>query len=130
MTSWPARLSVALLLSACIPACLAASVICHVDYGGETRLIEAQPATLPYVVPTIQVGSYFLFRLVFEQDVAVKTYVYADKDDGNGGVPVPLHQATFPLPLANQATHGFSGLHHIYEPVRDGELKYWCELQQ
>jgi hypothetical protein len=119
------RLTAALLLGGAIPACMAASVACHVDYGGETRRIEARPTALPYAVPTIQIGSYFLFRLVFEQETAIKTYVYADKDDIG---PVPLHQASFPWPVTNQPRHGFSGLHHVYEPVRDGELKFWCEL--
>lgn len=118
MKIWPA-----VLLLSCAGV-QAQTAVCHVDYGGETRSVRAAPTAAPYVVPTLQVGSYFLFRLVFEERVAVKTYVYADRDAG----PLPLHQATFSLPLRNTGPHGFSGRHLVYEPVRDGELGYWCEL--
>ena len=113
----------AALLCAC-GAAQAQTVICHVDYGGANRRIEAQPTERPYEVPTVEVGSYFLFKLVVEQGTAVKTYVYADRDAG----PMPLHQATFPWPPINAGAYGFTGLHFVYEPVRDGELRYWCEL--
>lgn len=103
----------------------AETVACHVTYGGETRLIEAAPAATPYTVPTLGIGSYFLFKLIFEARTAIKTYVYADLESG----PVPLHQATFSYPPRNTGQHGFSGLHFVYEPVRDGELEYWCELR-
>ncbi len=102
------------------------TVACHITYGGETRVIEAAPVTTPYSVPTVQVGSYFLFRLVFEAGAAIKAYVYADRDSG----PAPLHQANFDYPLQNAGRHGFSGQHFVYEPVRDGELHYWCELRK
>jgi hypothetical protein len=26
-----------------------------------------------------------------------------------------------------QPAYGFTGLQHVYEPMRDGELAYWCE---
>ena len=126
MPANPVRHSLACLLAVCASACLAAQVACEVDYGGETRRISAAPTSTPYTVPTVQVGSYFLFRLVVERDTAVKVYVYADIDKIG---PVPLHQATFPWPEVNQARHGFTGLHFVYEPVRDGELKYWCEVR-
>jgi hypothetical protein len=118
------RLALAALLLASAAA-QAQVAVCHVDYGGETRRVEARPTSEPYQVPTVEMGSYFLFRLVFERGVAIKTYVYADRDSG----PVPLHQATFDWPPLNTGAHGFSGLHHVYEPVRDGELRYWCELR-
>lgn len=102
----------------------AATAVCHVTYGGETRTVVATPSAAPLTVPVVTVGSYFLFRLVFEADGAIKTYVYADRD---GQSPLPLHQAVFPLPRANAARFGFSGLHFVYEPLRDGELEYWCE---
>jgi hypothetical protein len=101
------------------------TVACHITYGGETRVIEAAPVSTPYTVPTVEVGSYFLFRLVFEAGTAIKAYVYADRDSG----PVPLHQASFDYPLQNAGRYGFSGQHFVYEPVRDGELQYWCELR-
>lgn len=115
-----------LLLSTSVQAEI---VACHITYGGETRVIEAAPVATPYTVPTVEIGSYFLFRLVFQNlpadQATIKTYTYADHDSG----PAPLHQATFPYPVSNSGRYGFSGQHFVYEPVRDGELQYWCELR-
>jgi len=102
----------------------AETVVCHLTYGGEIRHVRAVPTTMPYSVPVEQIGSYFLFKLVFEERTAIKSYVYADRDAG----PLPLHQATFTWPLVNVGPYGFTGRHLVYEPVRDGELEYWCEL--
>ena len=120
---------------------VAANVVCHVNYGGEDRAIVAPPVSSPYGVKGIEVGSYFLFRVVNQTtppDLAsVKVYTYANHDAG----AAPIHQAQFSLaevarrlPKAaktangDAASHGFTGLHWVYEPVRDGELRYWCEL--
>ncbi len=114
----------ALLLASSVAR--AEMVVCHVDYGGETRRIEARPTSTPLAVPTVQIGSYFLFRVVFEARTAIKTYIYADQEDG----PLPLHQAVFPYPVPKtRGRPGFSGLHFVYEPIRDGELEFWCELR-
>lgn len=110
-------------------AVLAESVACHVSYGGSTTLIEAFPVVSPYRVPATTVGSYFLFRIVFQKEpadlAAVKLYTYADRDGG----PAIIHQGIYPYPLANSAMYGFSGLNFVYEPVRDSELQYWCEIK-
>lgn len=113
-----------LLLFACAAA-QAETAVCHITYGGETRQLVAGPTAAPLAVPTVAVGSYFLFRLVFEERVAIKTYVYADRD---GAPPLPLHQAVYPWPPPAGGVFGFSGRHFVYEPVRDGELEFWCEL--
>jgi hypothetical protein len=118
------RVLLAALLFACGCA-QAQTATCHLDYGGEIRRVAARPTDKPYGVPTAQIGSFFLFRLVFEKDTAIKTYVYADRDNA---APVPLHQGSFPWPPRNGGAYGFTGLHFVYEPLRDGELKYWCEL--
>ncbi len=127
------RLGVGALLCLLPFAALAdQQVVCRYTYGGETRELAALPVASPYAVPAIAVGSYFLFRVVFQNapaDLAsIKVYTYADRDDG----PVPLHQATYAYPpvAAADARHGFTGLHFVYEPVRDGELQYWCRLEQ
>lgn len=107
----------------------AETVSCHVTYGGETRLLDARPVTSSYAVPVQAIGSYFLFRIVFQKEphdlAAVKLYVLAARDSG----PVPIHQATYPYPppLAERSPYGFTGLNHVYEPLRDGELQYWCD---
>ncbi|MDA0191724.1 MAG: hypothetical protein OSW77_15820 [Proteobacteria bacterium] len=108
----------------------AAAVACHVTYGGETHTLPARPVSSPYPVRGVAIGSYFHFRPVLQdapaEHAALKVYTYADRDDG----PVLIHQATFPYPPApgGRAPYGFSGLHHVYEPLRDGELQYWCEM--
>lgn len=122
---WPAVLIAAALA---LPA-HAASVVCHLTYGGETRIVSAGPTTAPATVAPVAIGSYFLFRIVFRQEPAdlagIKLYAYADRDEG----PVIIHQATYPYPPPAAAVNGFSGLNFVYEPVRDGELQYWCELK-
>lgn len=120
----------ALAALATLPPAAAAEVECRYTYGGETTVLRAAPVESPYTVPTVTVGSYFLFRVVVEdqpaEHAAVKTYVYADRDGG----AVLIHQASFAWPplAADGAAHGFSGLHRVYEPVRDGEFEYWCRL--
>lgn len=120
----------AVLILASAPAASAEQVVCHYTYGGETKVLAAHPVKSPYAVKGIKVGSYFLFRLVFQNEpaglAAIKVYTYVDRDEG----PTLIHQASFPYPPpGNAATpHGFSGLQFVYEPVRDSELQYWCEM--
>ncbi len=111
-------------------AVMADEVACHYTYGGEEEVLLARPVDSPYAVPPIQVGSYFQFRIVFQKQPAdlasIKVYTYADRDEGS----VPIHQATYPYPPPRErGRYGFTGLHFVYEPVRDGELQYWCELR-
>lgn len=105
------------------------TVACHLTYGGQTQLVEARPSASPYNEAPVAMGSYFLFRIVYRNEpadlAAIKLYAYADRDSG----PVIIHQASHPLPAVNRARHGFTGLQYVYEPVRDGELQYWCELR-
>ena len=114
-------------LLASVPA-RAETVVCHYTYGGETRRLVAAPVESAYSVGVVEVGSYFRFRVVFQNrpaDLAViKAYAYADTDDGL----VLIHQGTYPYPPARHLSpYGFTGLHHVYEPVTDGEMQYWCE---
>lgn len=115
---------------AAVSAAAAEQVDCHYTYGGETRILSATPAASPYGVGTIAVGSYFRLRVVFQDQPAdlasIRIYTYADADGG----PVPIHQASYsyPPPSASSARYGFTGLQRVYEPLRDGELEYWCAL--
>jgi hypothetical protein len=117
----------ALMVSAGVHA---EQVICHYTYGGIRQQLAAKPVSSPYAVKGIKVGSYFHFRVVFQNspaDVAsVKVYTYSERDDDL----VLIHQATFPYPpvASDVSPYGFSGLHFVYEPMRDGELQYWCQL--
>lgn len=109
------------------------TVVCHVDYGGETQHITAPPVDSPYGVKSVEVGSYFLFRVVNQTQpvdlASVKVYTYAHHEAG----PAPIHQAQYSAAQVAQRPvpggHGFTGQHWVYEPVRDGELRYWCERQ-
>jgi hypothetical protein len=108
-------------------------VACHVSYGGETRIVRAAASRDPYTVPAVAIGSYFLFRVVFEHPArrlpGIKLYTYADRDEG----AVPIHIAHFPHPSHTSARgtrFGFTGEQFVFEPVRDGELHYWCELER
>ena len=107
----------------------AASIACHVTYGGETRTIGTTATTRPLAVAPVSIGSYFLFRIVFRQEPAdlatIKLTTYADRDEGR----TIIHQATYAYPPSPAVVHGFTGLNFVYEPVRDGELQYWCELK-
>jgi len=117
----------ALMVSAGVHA---EQVTCHYTYGGITQQLASKPVSSPYQVKGIEVGSYFHFRVVFQNspaDIAsVKVYTYTERDDGL----LLIHQGTFPYPPAtsDDAPYGFSGLHFVYEPMRDGELQYWCQL--
>lgn len=118
------------MLAIASTAARAAQVVCHYTYGGESKQLVAEPVSSPYAVKGVQVGSYFRFRVVFRDkpaDIAsIKIYTYADRDEG----PVLIHQAIFPYPPTGSSAsrYGFSGLHIVNEPVRDGELQYWCAM--
>lgn len=121
----------AILLLAGTSTARAEKVACHYTYGGESRLLTALPVASPYAVTGTRVGSYFLLRIVFQTEPAesasIKIYTYVDRDEG----AALIHQASFPYPPPTQpaSPYGFSGLHFVYEPVRDSELQYWCDMQ-
>ena len=122
--------ALALLALATASVTAGEQVLCHYSYGGETLTLAAAPVASPYAVKAIDVGSYFHLRVVFQDapadSAAVKVYTYADRDDG----PLLIHQATWAYPPAARAgaPDGFTGRQSVYEPVRDGELQYWCEI--
>lgn len=134
------HLRLAAIVSTALTCCPAHAdqVACHVTYGGETRVIGAAATTQPLAVAPVPIGSYFLFRIAFRKEPAdlagIKLSTYADHDEG---VTI-IHQATYAYPpppatpsghFAPGATTGFTGLNFVYEPVRDGELQYWCEMK-
>lgn len=116
----------ALIVAVLTPSLVVAAprVRCHVDYGGETRSIEARPVASPLAVAPVEVGSYFRFRLVVLRSAGlpdeVRIETFSDRDDG----PVLIHQGRYAVPRRAGA---FTGHQSVYEPVRDGELQYWCE---
>ena len=124
------RRTAALIAAALALPAHAASVACHLTYGGETRIVSTEPTTAPATVAPVAIGSYFLFRIVFRDQPAdlagIKLTTFADRNEG----PVVIHQATYPYPPPTAAAGGFTGRHVVYEPVRDGELQYWCEMKE
>lgn len=124
-TRFAALTAAALLLP--LSAAAADHVRCHVDYGGETRTIVASPVASTLTVAPVEVGSYFRFRLVLLRTLGlpdeVRIETFADRADG----PVLIHQGRYAAPLRRAGRHdGFTGHQTVYEPVRDGELQYWC----
>ena len=122
------KLILALLALSCSLA-HAETVDCHVNYGGETKVISATPTAAPYDAEPTAIGSLFLFRIVFQRTPpglgAIKVYTYVDRDPPQGVTLV--HQADYLYPpLPSHGTYGFTGLQRVYEPLRDGELQYWC----
>lgn len=108
------------------------TVACHVNYGGETRIVEARPVASPYTVAPVEFGSYLLFRIVFRSEPAdlasIKLYTYAQHEDVDGR-PL-IHQATYAYPPVAASSYGFTGLNHAYEPRYGLVLEYWCELRE
>ena len=121
----PAKLLAGALFAALAISAQAEQVVCHLNYGGQEQLVTASPSDAPYTVKPTPVGSYFLFRIVFRTSPAdlagIKLYTYVDQSSG----PALIHQASYPSPVSQ----GFTGRQRVYEPVRDSELEYWCELQ-
>lgn len=120
----------ALLATAAHAASGGGIVLCHVSYGGETQTLRAAPSREPYTVAPVAIGSYFQFRVVFEHPSlprpGIKIYTYAEQENDR----VPIHVAHFPFPPTQGARFGFTGEQFVYEPMRDGELSYWCELKR
>ncbi len=125
---WPSVLFLACSVDTA-GAAPAETIVCHLTYGGETTVLRAAPVDTAYGVGTTPVGSYFQFRVVFQSappdQAAIRIVAYADRDEGM----TPVHQATHPYPPAPDGRYGFTGLNAVYEPVRDGELQYWCSLE-
>lgn len=124
------------LLGAALGGCAGSAVngdvvACHIEYGGQSITARSVAVASAYDVAAIRVGSLFLFRLVFQQEPAelasVKVYTYFEKDEE----PSLIHQARFPYPpqKPGASIFGFTGQQSVYEPVRGGELQYWCELE-
>ena len=100
------------------------SVVCHVDYGGEVRHITAPAVDSPYAVAPVEVGSYFLFRVVHQTrpaDLAsFKVYVLANHEAGAQVVSTILYDGK-PEYYAIMVTHPKSGI----SSVKDLKGRNW-----
>jgi hypothetical protein len=119
---WPARIAAGALVAclglAALPA-QALNVQCHVNYGGEDRVLQSPPTATPLAAPSVEVGSYFLLRLVntltATHQPAFKVYVYAAHDSGPATI-----QATSHSPRAGAPRQRFRRLHRRAARVRTG----------
>ena len=67
------------------------------------------------------------FASILPTSPASSCTAYADRDDGADDHPSrPAYRLS---PASGLRSNGFTGLNFVYEPVRDGELRYWCELK-
>jgi hypothetical protein len=117
--------------------CLASStamaspqLACHYNYGGEDKVVRTAAQADVYAVKPIAIGSYFLFRAVFDVTpgfAGIRLYTYVNRDES----PALIHQASYAYPQETAVTgmHGFTGLQRVYEPIRDSELTYWCSME-
>ncbi|WP_374249277.1 hypothetical protein [Thermomonas sp.] len=101
---------------------------CHVIYGGEEWVVDAQPTAQPYRVASRKIGRYFEFKLVYadlpDQGKFVRTYAYGT----SGDTPVLIQQASYrPLFDPRADGWGFTGFQYVYEPSKGSELQYWCQ---
>ena len=78
----------------------AASVRCHIVYGGEHFTVDAAPTDDPYRATGTKIGRYFEFKPVYVDRAAtgkaIKVYVYGMAT----GQPVLIHAATHAPPFA------------------------------
>lgn len=105
-----------------------ASIKCHITYGGENFLVQAQPAANPYLVASQKIGRYFEFKVVYVEAPASATAINIYTYGMASGEPVLIHQSKRRPPYPkNAGKYGFTGLNFVYEPSKGSELQYWCE---
>ncbi|MBS0346107.1 MAG: hypothetical protein JSR69_06545 [Proteobacteria bacterium] len=102
---------------------------CHTDYDGEARRIVVAPVDSPYTLAPQPIYDDFQLRVILRDKPAdlagVRIQVFWNRKDE----PVMIQEARYPWPPRSVGQrYGFTGLQRIYEPYRDGELSYWCEV--
>lgn len=105
------------------------TVACHLSYGGETQVIESAPVASPYTGTPTAIGSFFLFRIVFVREPADLARINLYVHTGLTETPSPVQHASYPYPVSYHGRYGFTGLQRVYEPKRESELQYWCEMR-
>lgn len=105
---------------------------CTIDQGGSTQILEFRPTSDPYIAKAFDINDQFRFKVVVignSQHIDyIKIYVY----DFPSRQPVLLHEVKYPNPLAqpNTPQTPFTGIHYVYSPRLERELKYQCSLQK
>lgn len=124
-----ARLAAGLLLALGATGLQAQTVACHLSYGGETRIVETGPTDSPYTGAPTAIGSFFLFRIMFMREPADLARINLYLHTALGEAPILLQHTSYAYPVTNQSRYGFTGLQRVYEPKRESELLYWCEIR-
>lgn len=124
-------LFLALLLGPLAPVFASSRIVCHTNYDGEARRIAIAPVDSPYTLAPQPIYDDFQLRVILRDqptDLAgVRIQVFWNRRDE----PVMIQEARYPWPPRPVGRrYGFTGLQRIYEPYRDGELSYWCEVMK
>jgi hypothetical protein len=105
-------------------------VRCHLTAEGETHVASRAFTATAYDDIPLKVGSSFLFRIVTGRDStagdSIRLYTYFAGEAG----PSLIQQVRYPVPPPSASAFGFTGLQTLHEPEWEGELQYWCELEQ
>lgn len=120
-----------ILMFAVVPqlAIAAPRIVCHTDYDGTPQDVSFEAASTPYTVAPRPIYDDFQLRVVLRDQPADLAGVRIQVFWNRQGEPVMIQEASYPWPPRPVGRrHGFTGLQRIYEPYRDGELSYWCEV--
>ncbi len=124
-------MSLALIFCTCASSALAtAQLRCEVTYAGSTQVLETQPVSDTYAVPSVDIAGRFWFKPVMVGQAArvdyVKIYAYLDTHTQ----PLLLHEAVYLPPFqATSTPYPFTGIHHLFGGPVERELIYSCTLQ-
>lgn len=110
-------------------AVAAPRIVCHTEYGGTTQKVSFKAVSTFYTVAPRPIDDDFLLRVVLRDKPAdlagVRVQVFWNRKEE----PVMIQEAHYPWPPQPVGhRYGFTGRQRIYEPYRDGELSYWCEV--
>lgn len=102
-------------------------VLCTIEQGGDTYLLESSPTDTPYTARAVNIGSTFRFKLVVVGTPThidyVKTYVYYQA----ARQPQLLHSAHY-RPSPTISTHDLTGRNFVYASALERELQYSCQM--
>ena len=104
---------------------------CQVSYAGTTHVVEAQPTTDPYSVPSVDIGGRFFFKALMmgsaKQVDYVKIYAYLD----SARHPVLIQQTTYLPPFTiGPSPVPLTGEQHLFAGPVEREMAYQCSLQE
>lgn len=110
-------------------AVAAPRIVCHTEYDGAAQKVSFDAVDTPYTVAPRPIYDDFQLRVILRDKPADLAGVRIQVFWNRQGEPVMIQEARYPWPpRAVGRRHGFTGLQRVYEPYRDGELTYWCEL--